>query len=345
MAEGHTPCQPTTQGCSSPSLGVHLRSLKAAGAPWQPSSGRAPCRCPRPAPALAPPPPVSLEPITFNALSFALSPPQLASPPQGPRPPPLARRGGGPDARQGPSDSRRPSLPGRSPAAPSRTEPDFFGPSQGHRLHRPSPRPRPLRRPATVLRAGHSPRGDRAATRKTERATKAQGAATPLATSFIAAHPPDSGRAGRRWEAGQGLKQPIAAGRLARQCPPPNPASTNQKEGGGGRSLGFFPRGWKGGRRGGVRVGGQRKWGESVTSSGPRTGLPMRARRQTARANGSGVRGAAANWSRVRGDGDQWGLRVPPLGRGGQVWEASWSSLESRSGCLATRARLQRHGF
>lgn len=71
------------------------------------------------------------------------------------------------------------------------------------------------------------------------RATKAQGAVPALATSFIVVQPPDSGTAGRRWKEGQRLEQPIVAGRLARQCPPRSPVSSNQKEDGGGSSLSF----------------------------------------------------------------------------------------------------------
>lgn len=137
-------------------------------------------------------------------------------------------------------DSRRPTLQGQIHLCP---EPDRAGAPlglvKGTASARPSRRPRPLSHPAPALRARHSPKGDRAAGQEKEQATKVKGAATPLAPSFIAAHPPDSGTAGRRCEAGQWLKQPIAARIGARQYPPPSSISTNQKEGGGGRSLGF----------------------------------------------------------------------------------------------------------
>lgn len=115
------------------------------------------------------------------------------------------------------------------------------------------------------------------------------------ATSFIAADRPDSGKAGSPREAGQWPQQPIVAGRGTPECPPPSRASTNPKETRGSASWGVFPRGWKGGGRGGDKAGGQRKWGERVTCGGPRAGLPMTERRDTARANGSGVRGSPAN--------------------------------------------------
>ena len=82
----------------------------------------------------------------------------------------------------------------------------------------------------------------------------------PSATSFIVADPPDSGTAGSLWEVGQWLQQPIAEGRVAWQRPSPNPASTNPKETRGG----IFPRGFKGGGRGGDKARGQgsgvREW-------------------------------------------------------------------------------------
>lgn len=120
-------------------------SLEAAGTPWQPSSCRVLCRCPRPAPCPLGGhgpcrdtsdswPTASLEPITFSALS----PSPLRSSPAHPRAPGPAPR---------PPREPRSALPlgGQVPRGP---EPDFFGPSQGHRLRRPSP----CRGPAAMQR-------------------------------------------------------------------------------------------------------------------------------------------------------------------------------------------------
>lgn len=61
----------------------------------------------------------------------------------------------------------------------------------------------------------------------------------PALSSFIATDPPDSGNAGRGQRAGQRLSQPITGLRVARQCPPLDPLSTNGRKMRGGDSLGF----------------------------------------------------------------------------------------------------------
>ena len=138
-----------------------------------------------------------------------------------------------------------------------------------------------------------------------QRPTKMQSAIPPLRHQLYSRgptrlrHGPES--------VGGGTVAPAAnRGRQSRPVAPASQSGFNQSEGKWRRALaGVFPRGWKGGGRGGVKAGGPRKWGERVTCGGPRAGLPMTEQRETARANGSGVRGSPVNWNPVRGDVSQ----------------------------------------
>ena len=162
-----------------------------------------------------------------------------------------------------PSSSHTSSLPAPHPPGPgSRLSPDQSAEPSGLVKDTASS---PHTSPAASAFGWPAPRGTLTQRgsdpgRRTSKARRPQ-TVPPALRSFIATDPPDSGSAGRGQRAGQRLPLPIPGLRVARERPPPDPLSANERRG----LARVFPRCRKGGVRGGNKVRGPGKWGETVT--------------------------------------------------------------------------------